>query len=77
MKAYELQQMVSKQQKDLEDSFSELQTLSAAREELEHRFQDISQTHKDQQEALFKAKDDGTWIPFQNKHLFHVSIFFK
>lgn len=59
VEAYDFQQIVAKQQHELDTCMSELQNLSAAREQLEHEVADVNRKHKECVETLLEAEKKG------------------
>lgn len=71
VEAYDFQQMVAKQQHELDCCMSELENLSAAREQLEHELKEVSSKHKKHLGELLEAERKGKF----DIHLFFSAFY--
>lgn len=60
VEAYEAQQLVTKQQSQLNECITELESISAAREEVENQLEETTALHKEQTSKLIETEKRGT-----------------
>lgn len=59
IEAYEMQQIVCKQQKQIENYMTELDNVAAAREEVEYQLEKTLEDYKKQKDELYEAERKG------------------